>query len=231
MPKERILIIEDEASMRRALEDCLSRHEYRVVVANDGDEGLRRAISEKPDLILLDVMMPKLDGFALCAELRRLGMSLPILFLSAKASVDDRVRGLDHGGDDYLSKPFSQSELLARVRALLRRGKDLDDSLSSLQLGDSEIDFGRRTAKRRGKLVPLSRKEFGMLQLLAQRRGKVVSRQEFLDLVWGYAAYPTTRTVDRHIVGLRQKFEPTPEKPQYIVTAHGVGYRLELAPS
>ncbi len=148
MPRERVLVIEDEPSMRRVLEDCLTRHGYRVVSANDGEDGLRRAVEEEPDLILLDVMMPKLDGFALCAELRRMGIGVPVLFLSAKAAVDDRVRGLDHGGDDYLSKPFSQSELLARVRALLRRGQASEEVLGRLELGDSEIDFGRRIATR-----------------------------------------------------------------------------------
>lgn len=229
--KERILIVEDEPSMRRALEDMLVRHAFRVVTAKDGAEGLQKAIKEKPDLILLDVMLPRLDGFALCSQLRKHELDLPILFLSARASVDDRVQGLDYGGDDYLSKPFSQAELFARIRALLRRGKGPENGLTSIQIGNAEVDFVRHSVSKKGKAISLSRKEFGMLRLMAQRQGAVVSRQDFLDLIWGYAAFPTTRTVDRHIVGLRQKFEPVPEKPQYILTAHGVGYRLHLESS
>ena len=224
--KERILIVEDEPTMQRVLHDCLARFGYRVIAAADGEEGLTRARQEEPDLILLDVMMPKLDGFALCAELRRVGLQTPILFLSAKASIDDRVRGLDRGGDDYLSKPFSREELLARVRALLRRAKNVTPNIDSLKLGAATIDFVRQKANKAGQELRLSRKEMGMLKLLAERDGGVVSRQEFLDLVWGYAAFPTTRTVDRHIVGLRQKFEPCPDRPQHILTVHGVGYRL-----
>ena len=212
--------------MCRALEDILTRHGFRIVTAAEGASGLERALKERPDLILLDVMLPKLDGYAVCAELRKLECLIPILILSAKASVDDRVKGLDFGADDYLPKPFSQAELLARVRALLRRRTNSEESLQSIQLGDANVDFVRQSVVRNGKEISLSRKEFGMLRLMAQRKGAVVSRQEFLDLVWGYAAFPTTRTVDRHIVGLRQKFEASPENPKYILTAHGVGYRL-----
>ncbi len=226
MDRERILIIEDEPTMCRALEDILTRHGFRIVTAAEGASGLERALKERPDLILLDVMLPKLDGYAVCAELRKLECLIPILILSAKASVDDRVKGLDFGADDYLPKPFSQAELLARVRALLRRRTNSEESLQSIQLGDANVDFVRQSVVRNGKEISLSRKEFGMLRLMAQRKGAVVSRQEFLDLVWGYAAFPTTRTVDRHIVGLRQKFEASPENPKYILTAHGVGYRL-----
>ncbi len=226
--KERILIVEDEPSMRRVLEDTLTRHAFRVVTASDGAQGLELALNEKPDLLLLDFMLPKLDGFALCSELRKHELDLPVLFLSARASVDDRVKGLDQGGDDYLPKPFSQAELLARVRALLRRRKSAAHGIQSIRIGEAEVDFVRHSVSKSGKPLSLSRKEFGMLQLMVQRKGAVVSRQEFLDLVWGYAAFPTTRTVDRHIVGLRQKFEPAPEHPQFILTAHGVGYRLQL---
>ena len=228
MSEERLLIIEDEVAMRQVLCDCLARHGYRVISAIDGESGLARVVEEKPDLVILDVMMPKLDGFALCEEIRRLGLRMPILFLSAKASVDDRVKGLDSGGDDYLPKPFSRAELLARVRALLRRKLNEDEALESIEIGEAKIDFIRQCATLRGKAVPMSRKEIGILKLLSQRKGAAVCRQEFLDLVWGYAAFPTTRTVDRHIVGLRQKFEPVPDSPRYILTVHGVGYRLAV---
>lgn len=219
--------MEDEMAMRRALEDGLVREGFRVLVAVDGEAGLHMAIKERPDLLLVDVMMPKLDGFALCREMRRLGMTMPILFLSARSGVDDRVRGLNEGGDDYLVKPFCRAELLARVHALLRRSRSDGEAVVALRLGTALIHFQEQRVVNEGRDIALSRKEFGILHLLAQRRGQVVSRQEFLDLVWGYTAFPTTRTVDRHIVGLRQKFEPSPEAPRFIVTVHGSGYRLE----
>jgi DNA-binding response OmpR family regulator len=167
--------------------------------------GLRKAVAEKPDLILLDVMMPKLDGFAVCAELRRLGHATPVLMLTAKGQIEDRVNGLDVGADDYLVKPFSTEELLARVRALLRRTQRPGKSPTKLTLGDVEIDLARQTAGRGRKVIHLTAKEFAMLRLLAEAAGEPVSREKFLDVVWGYAAFPTTRTVDTHIASLRAK--------------------------
>jgi DNA-binding response OmpR family regulator len=225
----RILIIEDELPMRRALEDALSAEGYRVLSAADGEAGLQRALDEKPDLLLLDVMMPKLDGFELCAELRRLGIHSPVLMLTAKGSLDDRVRGLDTGADDYLVKPFGLEELLARVRALLRRTGRQTAGVAELSLGDVRIDFARQQARRGTEEIHLSPKEFAMLRLLADAAGKVVSRERFLDVVWGVSAFPTTRTVDTHIATLRSKIEPSPDKPKYIHTVHGAGYRLENA--
>jgi DNA-binding response OmpR family regulator len=225
-PTARILIVEDELPMRTALHDCLSGQNYRVLVASDGESGLAKALAEKPDLLLLDVMMPRLDGFALCAELRRLGRTVPVLMLTAKGRVDDRVRGLDSGADDFLSKPFSREELLARVRALLRRAHLATAPLSSLVLGDVRIDFVRQRAWRRETPLHFTAKEFAMLRLLANSAGTPVTRERFLDLVWGYTAFPTTRTVDKHIVGLRTKIEVDPERPRFIETVHGIGYRL-----
>lgn len=225
----RILIIEDELPMRRALEDALSAEGHRVLSAADGEAGLQRALDEKPDLLLLDVMMPKLDGFGLCAELRRLGVHSPVLMLTAKGSLDDRVRGLDTGADDYLVKPFGLEELLARVRALLRRTGRQTTGVAELSLGDVRIDFARQQARRGAEEIHMSPKEFAMLRLLADAAGKVVSRERFLDVVWGVSAFPTTRTVDTHIATLRSKIEPSPDKPKYIHTVHGAGYRLENA--
>jgi len=224
----RILIIEDETPMRTALTDVLEGEGYRALAAADGEAGLRKAVTEKPDLILLDVMMPKLDGFAVCAELRRLGHATPVLMLTAKGQIEDRVNGLDAGADDYLVKPFSTEELLARVRALLRRTQRLGKSLTKLKLGDVEIDLARQTAGRGRKVIHLTAKEFAMLRLLAEAAGEPVSREKFLDVVWGYAAFPTTRTVDTHIASLRAKLEKNPESPRWLKTVHGVGYRLEL---
>jgi len=223
----RILIIEDETPMRTALADVLEGEGYRPLTAADGEIGLRKAIEEKPDLILLDIMMPKLDGFEVCAELRRLGHAVPVLMLTAKGQVEDRVTGLDAGADDYLVKPFSTEELLARVRALLRRTHRQIHALSKLILGDVEIDLARQTAVRGRKQIHLTAKEFAMLRLMAEAENEPVSRERFLDVVWGYTAFPTTRTVDNHIASLRAKVEKNPDAPRWIKTVHGVGYRLK----
>jgi DNA-binding response OmpR family regulator len=185
-------------------------------------------LSEKPDLILLDIMMPKLDGYAVCAELRRLGVVTPILMLTAKGQIEDRVVGLDAGADDYLVKPFSTDELMARVRALLRRARRQGQTPGKLRLGEVEIDLARQTAKRCGKALHLTAKEFAMLRLMAETPDEPVSRERFLDLVWGYTAFPTTRTVDTHIGSLRNKIEIEPDRPRWIKTVHGIGYKLEL---
>jgi len=224
----RILIIEDELPMRTALEDCLRAEGYRVLSAANGETGLHRAQEERPDLILLDVMMPRLDGYSVAAELRRIGNSVPILMLTAKGQVEDRVAGLDSGADDYLIKPFSTDELLARVRAILRRTQKQNNQPVTLTLGEVRIDFAQQQAWRKKKPLHLTAKEFAMLRLLYESEGEPVSRERFLDVVWGYTSFPTTRTVDNHIASLRGKLEPDPDKPRWIQTVHGVGYRLEL---
>jgi DNA-binding response OmpR family regulator len=225
---ERLLVIEDELPMRTALSDALGAEGYRVLTAADGESGLRRALEEKPDLILLDIMMPHMDGFTVCAELRRLANTTPILMLTAKGQVEDRVHGLDAGADDYLVKPFSTEELLARVRALLRRVRKETWAATTLSLGGVEVDLARQTARRGRREVHLTAREFAMLRLMAESPGEPVSRERFLDAVWGYTAFPTTRTVDNHIASLRAKIEPDPEEPRWIKTVHGVGYRLAL---
>ncbi len=224
----RILIVEDELPMRNALFDLLQAQGYRVVTEVDGESGLARACEEKFDLVLLDVMMPKLDGYTVCRELRKRSPQLPILILTAKGQVDDRVSGLDAGADDYLVKPFSSRELLARVRAQLRRAESSMVTLRQIRIGDVEIDFEKQICMRDGQLILLSAKEFGILKLLAEHEGKPVSREHFLEVVWAYNAYPTTRTVDNQVLSLRSKLEPDPSEPRYILTVHGVGYRLEM---
>jgi DNA-binding response OmpR family regulator len=223
----RILVIEDELPMRTALVETLKAAGYRVLAAEDGERGLEFACTEPFDLILLDVMMPKLDGFAVCREIRRRGRNCPVLMLTAKGAVDDRVHGLDSGADDYLVKPFSLRELLARVRALLRR-RELETGMpDTLTLGAAAIDFPRRTITRDGKTRPLSEKEVGMLRLLVGAKGAVVSRGQFLDAVWGYHAYPSTRTVDNFIANLRATIEPDPATPRHLLSVRGSGYRLD----
>lgn len=214
--------------MRTALQDVLTAEGYRVLTAADGESGLRRAREEKPDLLLLDIMMPKLDGYAVCTELRRLHDPVPILMLTAKGQVEDRVTGLDAGADDYLVKPFSTEELLARVRALLRRSQRHGHAPAHLELGAVQIDLARQTARRGRKELHLTAREYAMLRLLAEAPGEPVSRERFLDIVWGYTAFPTTRTIDNHVASLRAKIETDPEHPRWLKTVHGVGYKLDL---
>ncbi len=225
----RLLIIEDELPMRTALCETLQAEGYKVRAAADGVAGLERALSEEHDLILLDIMMPKLDGFEMCRELRRRGRKTPVLMLTAKGLIDDRVQGLDAGADDYLVKPFAMRELLARVRALLRRSEREDSAPEILTLGGAVVDFVRRLAMRDGREVELSQKEYAMLRLMAARPGETISRETFLDEVWEYNAWPTTRTVDNFIAALRSKLEPDPERPRYIETVRGSGYRLSIS--
>ena len=224
--KERILLVEDELAMGIALQDALESEGYRVLTANDGQIGLERALKEKPSLVLLDVMLPKLNGFDLCAQLRRAANSVPVLMLTAKGMVADRVAGLDAGADDYLVKPFDTIELLARVRALLRRSQLQTHPLEKLRLGSVEIDLVRQVARRQQEPLHLNAKEFAMLRLMAQTPGEPVPRERFLDVVWGYTAFPTTRTVDNYIALLRSKLEDDPENPRWIETVRSVGYRL-----
>ena len=216
--------------MRTVLADCLARRGYRVLTSADGADGLRRALEEKPDLVLLDLMLPKVDGFTVCRELRRLGFQGRILILTARGRVEDRVQGLDGGADDYLPKPFSRDELLARIRALLRRGEAARRAAGPIDLEDLRLDLEAGRAMRGSEVVPLTARECAMLALLVERAGAVVTREEFLDRVWGVTAFPTTRTVDKHIVALRQKLEPDPSQPRWIHTVHGTGYRLALPP-
>ena len=215
--------------MRTALGDALTSAGFRVMTAENGEAGLKRALEQQPDLILLDVMMPRLDGFAVAAELRRLGRAVPILMLTAKGGIQDRVRGLDAGADDYLVKPFSTEELLARVRALLRRFQRSGTSNTlKLTLGTVVVDFVRQEATSQGAVVHLTPKEFAMLRLLAETPGEPVTRERFLDVVWGVNAFPTTRTVDTHMATLRAKIEPDPDHPVFLQTVHSVGYKLVL---
>jgi DNA-binding response OmpR family regulator len=224
----RLLIIEDEAPMRTALVETLKAEGYRVMSAADGTTGLELACTEPFDLVLMDVMLPGLDGFAVCRELRKRGRAMPVLMLTAKGQIDDRVGGLDSGADDYLVKPFSLKELLARIRALLRRKEREEEIGNEIRIGEAVIDFEKRLLTRGGKRFELLEKEVGMLRLLATTAGETVSREKFLDVVWAYHAYPSTRTVDNFIAALRSKLEEDPSDPRHLRTVRGVGYRLVL---
>lgn len=229
MSAERLVIAEDEAHLAEVLADNLLLEGYRVEVVGDGESALTRIVAEPPALVLLDVMLPRLDGFSVCERLRAAGNEVPILFLTARNSDDDRVRGLELGGDDYLGKPFDLRELLLRVRAILKRAQWFGSPSSAgerLVLGDAVIDFKSFTARTGEREVRLSTKETMILRVLAERAGEVVSRADILDRVWGYDAFPTTRTIDNFIVRLRRILEPDPASPRYIHTIRGMGYRL-----
>jgi DNA-binding response OmpR family regulator len=214
----RILVIEDEPAILRGLADNLRFESYEVLTAADGESGYAALKEHKPDLIILDLMLPKMSGYDVCRKARTEGIVTPILMLTARGEEADRVRGLDLGADDYVSKPFSLPELLARVRALLRRTQRT--TLDELRFDDVVVDFRKYEAHRAGVEVDLTRKEFGMLRLLASRAGEVLTRDELLTDVWGQESYPTTRTVDNHILSLRTKLGA-----EHLVTIHGVGYK------
>ncbi len=223
----RLLLIEDEISLRAALVPLLEDAGYHVQSAADGTTGLDRAVTGNFDLILLDIMLPGIDGFAICREIRKHGRKMPVLMLTARGTVEDRIRGLDGGADDYLVKPFSGPELLARIRALLRRTAVDAQPPASLRLGEVQIDFQQVTCQRGSHAINLTTREFRVLEVLAAAKGRPVSREEFLDKAWDHRAFPTTRTVDNQILALRQKLETDPAHPRHLITVHGKGYRLE----
>jgi DNA-binding response OmpR family regulator len=222
----RILLIEDDDAMRLGLGDLLHATGYTVRVAADGIAGLELAVAEVFDAIVLDVMLPGMDGLTLCRELRSRGNRVPVLMLTARAWVNQRVEGLDAGADDYLVKPFDRAELLARLRALLRRSGADGTGPDILQVGDVTVDFKRGLALRNGVDIGLSVREMRLLEVLAAANGRAVSREEILDRAWPPGAAPTTRTIDNHIVALRHHLEPDPANPRHLLTVHRVGYRL-----
>jgi two-component system alkaline phosphatase synthesis response regulator PhoP len=225
MTSERILIIEDEPDLLRGLELNIKAEGYRVLTASTGDAGLDTAVRERPDLVLLDLMLPGRSGLDVCRELRRQQFDAPIIMLTARAEEVDRVVGLEIGADDYVTKPFGIRELLARIRVRLRR-RSGHASDAVLRFGDAEIDLDKHEATRAGKRVELTGKEFEVLRVLWQHRGQIVTRERLLDEVWGYEHYPTTRTVDNHILRLRQKLEAEPSNPRHIVSIYGEGYKF-----
>jgi DNA-binding response OmpR family regulator len=222
-----ILIVEDEPSMQIGLKDNLEIEGYSVALASDGEEGLAKIKKNKFDLILLDVMLPKLSGFDVCKAARTAGISTPIILLTARGEEIDKILGLEFGADDYITKPFSLRELLARIKAILRRSQFVvSKETLSTNLGRLKIDFNAFYAEENGVEVKLSHKEFEILSYLQQNKNQVVTRYDLLEKVWGYDEQPTTRTVDNFIVRLRQKLEINPNQPKVILTVHGTGYKM-----
>ena len=222
----RILVVEDEPMMVTGLRDNVEFEGYEVITAADGIEGLRRALEESPDLVVLDVMMPRMSGLEVCKQLRAKRDSIPIIMLTARGQELDKVVGLELGADDYVTKPFSIRELLSRVKAVLRRTAVVPKDKDQHSFGNVDVDLRRRRVLRSGKALEVSSTEFELLKYFICHSGETLSRDRLLEDVWGYANYPTTRTVDTHLVRLRQKLEPDPEQPQYFLTVHGTGYRF-----
>jgi two-component system alkaline phosphatase synthesis response regulator PhoP len=228
LPAKRLLLVEDEPGLQLALSDRLVAEGYAVETAGDGHAAIARASGEPFDVIVLDVMLPGRDGFDVAKTLRQQGVQTPILMLTARTQVVDRVVGLKLGADDYLTKPFETIELLARIEALMRRAPSSASgiTLERYQFGEINVDVRKAEVSSKGQLLELSAKEFQLLRYFIENRGATISRDELLHQVWGYSNTPSTRTVDVHVAWLRQKLEPNPRVPQYILTVHGMGYKF-----
>jgi len=222
----RVLIIEDEPGLVLTLTDRLKAEGYTVASAADGRSGLERATRERWDVILLDVMLPGASGFDVCRDLRQRGVTTPIIMLTARGQVVDKVVGLKLGADDYVTKPFEMAELLARVEAHLRRVPATPHPTEGYAFGDVRVDFRKAEATRDGQPIELSAREFQLLRYFLEHRGATLTREELLNEVWGYNSMPSTRTVDVHVAWLRQKIEPNSRHPQFILTVHGMGYKF-----
>jgi len=225
--EEKILIIEDEEDLVKGLKLNLADEGYKVDWASNGEEGLRKAMEETPDLIILDIMLPKKNGLDVCRELRQKNIFIPIIMLTAKGEEVDKVVGLEIGADDYMTKPFSIRELLARIKAHLRREKREAKTVPEVYLfGDVEIDFTHFKVKHKDKQLDLTSLEVEILKYFIAHQGEVITREALLDKIWGYDKYPTTRTIDNHILKLRKKIEEDPSHPKYILSIYGEGYRF-----
>lgn len=224
--KTRILIVEDEPAMVAGLRDNFEYEGYEVISASDGAAGLDRALADHPDLVVLDVMMPRMSGLDVCKQLKAKRPSMPIIMLTARGQEIDKVVGLELGADDYVTKPFSVRELMARVKAVLRRVSPPVKEPEVYRFSDVEVNIRSNEVRRAGRPVELSSKEFALLSYFISHPAETLTRDRLLNAVWGYDSYPNTRTVDTHIVHLRQKLEPNPEEPRLILTVHGVGYKF-----
>jgi two-component system, OmpR family, alkaline phosphatase synthesis response regulator PhoP len=220
------LLVEDEPGLVLTLRDRLTREGYSVDTSADGESGLERAAGEAFDLVLLDVMLPRINGLDVLRELRKRGIETPVIMLTAKGQIADKVVGLKLGADDYVTKPFEMMELLARIEAKLRRAPLTPHPTEGYQFGEVRVDFRRAEVTRAGAPLELSAREFQLLKYFIEHRGATLTREELLNEVWGYNAMPSTRTVDVHVAWLRQKIEPNSRHPQYILTVHGMGYKF-----
>jgi DNA-binding response OmpR family regulator len=221
----RVLVVEDDPAILRGIKDNLVLENFDVLTAADGETAYRLIRDQQPDIVILDLMLPRMSGYEVCKKIRADGSRIPILVVSARGEEGDRVLGLDLGADDYLTKPFSVRELLARVRALLRRVQPSASAPDELRFENVVVDFRRYVTTVSGRPVQLTRKEYGVLRCLATRPGEVVTRDALLREVWGYEASPTTRTVDNHVALLRAKLEADPSMPRHLLTAFGIGYK------
>ncbi len=221
-----VLVVEDEEALLMGLEENLKEAGYDVVTAQDGKKALEAATTKKPDLVLLDVMIPEISGFEVCRKLRDKGASMPIIMLTARTDEFDKLHGFEMGADDYVTKPFSINELLARVKAVLKRGKRVSTMPPTFEFGDCVLDTESRILTRKGKEVPLTRTEFELLAYLCSNEGKALSREQVMNDVWGTEYYGTQRSLDSFVANLRQKIEKKASKPQFITTVHGVGYKF-----
>ena len=222
----RILVVEDEKKIADFIKRGLKEEGYSVDTAADGEEGLAKAISSAPDLVILDVTLPRKNGFEVCRELRARANPTPVVMLTARAQETEKVLGLELGADDYVTKPFSITELLARVRAVLRRSGGRNSGLEKCKIGDIDIDFRTHQAHRGGERIDFTAREFDLLRYLVAHTGQVVTREQILNQVWGYEESPTTRTIDNFVAKLRQKIETAPHEPEHILTVHGAGYKF-----
>jgi two-component system alkaline phosphatase synthesis response regulator PhoP len=222
----RVLLVEDEPGLVLTLTDRLKSEGYEVGAASDGPSGLQRATREKWDVILLDVMLPGASGFDVCRDLRQRGVTTPVIMLTARGQVVDKVLGLKLGADDYLTKPFDMLELTARIEVQLRRASASGSAATPYRFGDISVDFRKTEVRRRGEVVDFSAREFLLLKYFIEHREATLSRDELLNEVWGYHSMPSTRTVDVHVAWVRQKIEPNPRQPQYLLTVHGMGYKF-----
>ena len=226
IPMKKILIIEDEKDMVTGLKFNLEARDYAVITAFDGEAGYQKALEEMPDLVILDLMLPRLNGYEVCKRLKKEIPELPIIMLTAKSQEAEIVTGLELGADDYITKPFSVLELLARIKTLFRRIKSGSEIPEVHRFGNLEINFKKYEARKKGNPLKLSPREYELLKCFIEREGEIVSRDELLKQVWGYDSFPNTRTIDTHIAKLRHKIEDNAEEPKLIVTIHGIGYKF-----
>ena len=223
---KKILIVEDEKDMVRGLKFNLEARDYNVIAAYDGETGIIKAIEEQPDLVLLDLMLPKLNGYEVCKRLKKEFPELPIIMLTAKSQEAEIVTGLELGADDYITKPFSVLELLARIKAVFRRVSSKHEMNEVHRFGNLEINFKKYHAKKNGEALKLLPREYELLRCFIEKEGEIISRDELLAQIWGYDSFPNTRTVDVHVAKLRNKIEDNPSSPKLIITIHGIGYKF-----